>query len=101
MKTGKIISAVTRKRYLELNEEELNSLLSHSDILLEKETHLSGKIRLLCLNDTFLIQEKSTKNEILVRLMKTKKEAEAFINKRLETYDRMWDGCGCKVEYYN
>jgi len=32
--------------------------------------------------------------------MKTKKEAEEFIKERLEIYNRMWDGCGCKVDYY-
>ena len=26
-------------------------------------------------------------------------EARAFVEERLETYDRMWDGCGCKVHY--
>jgi len=32
--------------------------------------------------------------------MKNKKEADLFIDERMETYDRMWDGCGCKVDYY-
>jgi hypothetical protein len=58
-------------------------------------------IRLLQLDGKLLIQEKSNKGEFLVRLMKTKKEADDFIKERLETYNRMWDGCGCKVDYYN
>ena len=58
------------------------------------------KIRLLKFEKELLIQEKTTKDEFIIRLMKTKKEAEDFIKQRLEIYDRMWDGCGCRVEYY-
>jgi hypothetical protein len=28
-------------------------------------------------------------------------EVRRFVRERLEAYDRMWDGCGCKVDYYN
>jgi hypothetical protein len=27
-------------------------------------------------------------------------EVRRFVQDRLDTYERMWDGCGCKVEYY-
>lgn len=27
-------------------------------------------------------------------------EARSFVDGRLETYDNMWNGCGCKVDYY-
>lgn len=96
----KIISIARRNKYLTLNEKELKFLLSHSKILIEKDTFISDKIRLLKIKDELLLQEKNTENEILVRIVKTKKEAEEFINKRLETYEKMWDGCGCKVDYY-
>lgn len=26
--------------------------------------------------------------------------ADAFVQKRMEEYERMWDGCGVKVDYY-
>ena len=28
-------------------------------------------------------------------------EARALVARRLETYDKMWDGCGCKVDYHD
>ena len=48
-----------------------------------------------------IIQEKSTKDELLIRSVQLKEEAEKFITERLEIYEKMWDGCGCKVEYYD
>ena len=95
-----IIDEAKEKKYQLISEETLNFLLSDSEILIEKDTLISDKIRLLKFEDNFLIQEKSNKDELLIRLMKSKKEGEDFINSRMEIYDKMWDGCGCKVEYY-
>ena len=95
-----IIDEAKEKKYQLISEETLNFLLSDSEILIEKDTLISDTIRLLKFEDNFLIQEKSNKDELLIRLMKSKKEGEDFINSRMEIYDKMWDGCGCKVEYY-
>jgi hypothetical protein len=100
MNTEAIISSAKKKKYLIISEPELNELLSQSNIIIEENTYISDKIRLLQFEDELIIQEKTTKNEYLIRVMKTKKEAEELIKQRLEIYDKMWDGCGCKVEYY-
>ena len=96
-----IIKKAKKCKYEILSEIGLKNLLSVAKVIQEKDTHISGMIRLLQLDGKLLIQEKSNKGEFLVRLMKTKKEADDFIKERLETYNRMWDGCGCKVDYYN
>jgi hypothetical protein len=100
MNHERIISSIKKKKYLMISEPELNELLSHSKMIIEENTYISDKIRLLKFEDDLIIQEKSTKDEYLVRVMKTKKEAEEFIKERLDIYNRMWDGCGCKVDYY-
>jgi hypothetical protein len=101
MKIGEIISEAKKKEYSQVSEEDLNYLLSNSEILIEKDTLISDKIRLLEFEGEFLIQEKSDKNEFIIRIVKSKKEGEEFINGRMEIYDKMWDGCGCKVAYYS
>ena len=100
MNLEKVVSTLKRKKYLIISEAELNELLSKSELLLEENTYLSDKIRLLKYNDDLLIQEKSTKEEFLIRRMNTRKEAEDLIRERLNIYNRMWDGCGCKIDYY-
>ena len=96
-----LISDARKNKFTIIKAEDLEELLSHSKILIEKETHLSDKIRLLKINETLIIQEKSDKGEIIIREISTINAAEDFIKERLEIYDRMWDGCGCKVEYYS
>jgi hypothetical protein len=101
MNLERIISSIKKKKFLMIGESELNELLSHSKMIIEENTYISDKIRLLKFKDELILQEKTTKDEFLIRNMKTQKEAENFIKDRLEIYNRMWDGCGCKVNYYD
>jgi len=101
MKLSKTINSVKKKKYLIISEEDLDELLSTSELLVEENTYMSDKIRLLKYRDQLILQEKTTKDEYIIRSMNTIEDAEKFINERLEIYNRMWDGCGCKVEYYS
>ncbi len=44
--------------------------------------------------------EEPSPRERVVRRLADENEVRAFVKDRLDTYERMWDGCGCKVEYY-
>jgi hypothetical protein len=101
MNIESLIKKAKKNKYVIISQNQLNNLLSYSKLIQEKESQISGKIRLLKFNGELLIQEKTDKDELLIRLMKTKEEADYFIKERLEIYDKMWDGCGCKVDYYN
>jgi|WetSurSiteA1Bulk_404760.scaffolds.fasta_scaffold02390_3 hypothetical protein len=100
MHIPKIIKQAREKNYIAVSKEEVNELLTNSKILIEENTYLSDKIRLLEYESDMFIQEKTTNDEYLIRKVKTLKDGEDLIKKRLEIYNRMWDGCGCKVDYY-
>lgn len=36
----------------------------------------------------------------VVRLLADEEEAKRFVEYRLAQYERMWDGCGCRIDYY-
>jgi hypothetical protein len=44
--------------------------------------------------------EQPSPDQRVVRLLSDDQEARRFVQDRLEQYERMWDGCGCKVDYY-
>ncbi len=46
----------------------------------------------------YALEEPSSRERVLRRLHED--EVRSFVRDRLETYERMWDGCGCRVEYY-
>jgi hypothetical protein len=100
MNLEKVVSTLKRKNYLTISEAELNELLLKSELILEENTYISDKIRLLKFQSALLLQEKTTNDEFLIRIVKTKTEGEDLIKERLEIYNRMWDGCGCKIDYY-
>jgi hypothetical protein len=89
-------------RPVTLDERELEALLGHARRLRDVDAGLWGTIRLLELDpgSLVLVQEQSDKHELLVRRFADRAAAEAFIEARLATYERMWDGCGCRVDYY-
>ena len=100
MTINKIIASAKNKKYLEINETDLNELLTNSELIVEENTYISDKIRLLKFKDELILQEKTAKNELLIRIMNSEIEARELIYQRLEIYEKMWDGCGCKVNYY-
>jgi hypothetical protein len=79
----------------------LDEILKSCEILLERDTLISGFIRILKYKEYYITQETSDKNELILRLYHTREEADALVGDHLETYDQMWDGCGCKVDYYS
>jgi hypothetical protein len=95
-----LLDAAKRERYVVIDEDTLRALLARSEIL-EKETPPGvDPIRVLRSGDDILVQETSDRKEILVRRFPSRDDAYRFVRARRDAYDRIWDGCGCRVEYY-
>ena len=95
-----ILSRLEKESYVELKGEEWEALLAEAELVREEKPVLAEAIRLLRIDGTTVVQETSDRREILLRRFEDDAEADAFIRERLETYDRMWDGCGCRIDYY-
>lgn len=85
---------------VEVSADELEGLLAAGRLAREVDTRLSGPIRVLTVGDAVLFQEQTPRGLLLVRRLPTLTDADRLIDDRLATYERMWDGCGCKVDYY-
>ena len=94
-----ILSQFETKNIVLISSQELNTLLSRVEIVLEADTLISHMIRILKVNATYWVQEKSPKNEIILRIFTSEKAAKEFVDDRLQIYEKMWDGCGCKIDY--
>ena len=44
--------------------------------------------------------EQLSAGQSVVRWLADLEEARRFVGYRLAQYDRMWDGCGCKIDYF-
>jgi hypothetical protein len=102
MDMQQLISEIQKFKVFLMSPTKLDDLLKSVDeIVLERDTLISGFIRILRHGNFYITQETSDKNEVVLRLYKSKEEAQALVNDHLDTYDQMWDGCGCKVDYYS
>ncbi len=90
---------VDKKIYVPV--EMLDGILSQSEVKYEHNTLISDYIRIIRLKNNIIVQEKTDKNEIALHLFGDEQEAGKFVDDRLEIYEKMWDGCGCKVKYYD
>ncbi len=91
---------LTDQNFLILPAENLAVILSGTKVIEDKDTLMSDHIRILKDDDGFYVQELTNKNELSLRKMESEADAEKFVESRMETYEKMWDGCGCKVNYY-
>lgn len=100
MNASEIITRALNSKYLIIDEDELKLVLDNSEIVKIEDTHLSDFIRVLKYDDNLFIQETTFKNEILIRKLDSMKDVDSFVKERLDFYERKWDGCGCKIDYY-
>jgi hypothetical protein len=88
------------EKILAISNEELNAFLKSSQIIYEQDTRLRDFIRIVQNGDSYFLQETSNKQEIILRKFDKISDAMKLVKERLEIYDKMWDGCGCKINYY-
>ncbi|MGC8722591.1 MAG: hypothetical protein ACP5VF_01785 [Acidobacteriota bacterium] len=95
-----LLAQLDRSPVVRIGEQELAHLLSEGEIVMEENTGMAGPIRLLVWNRRFLFQEETPERQLLLRQMPSKEAAEQLVRSRLATYERMWDGCGCHIDYF-
>ena len=100
MDAKEIFNKALSTNYLIIEESDLKTVLENSEIIRNEDTHLSDFIRVIKYNDNLFVQETTFKNEILIRKMDSMKDVDFFVKERLDFYERKWDGCGCKIDYY-
>ena len=100
MEAQELFKKALTTNYLIIEDGYLTSVLDKSEIIRIEDTHLSDFIRVLKFKDKLFIQETTFKKEILLRKMDSMKDVDSFVQERLDFYERKWDGCGCKIDYY-
>ena len=95
-----IIRDLKNRPYVIIPSNELQRFLDEVEILDETNTHMSDFLRIVKYDAYLLVQELSPKDEVIIRPMTSMASARDFIAERMDIYEKMWDGCGCKVKYY-
>lgn len=99
MNVAAILDALSAGELVVLRENLEEALAAFEEVRLD-DTRLCGPIRILRAGDVLAVGEHPVNGELVLRPMADLASAEAFVRQRLETYERMWDGCGCRIDYY-
>jgi len=96
------ISVLSREGVVVLPGSDEAEVLRRFDVIQETDTLMAGPIRILSGEIGFIIMEYPNDGTevIVLHLFKTLGKAEEVFHDRLAIYERMWDGCGCKINYY-
>jgi hypothetical protein len=100
MEAKEIFNRAITTNFLIIEETDLISVLGNSEIIRVEDTYLSDFIRVLKYDEKLFVQETTFNKEILIRKMDSMKDVDFFVQERLDYYERKWDGCGCKIDYY-
>jgi len=77
---------------IRVTTRELAAILESSEIVRAEEISVAGTIRILKIDGDIWVQEQTPDGQILLRPRPGIDQAMAFVEDRLSTYDRMWDG---------
>ena len=102
MKGKDLLLKLQRRKVVVLDAHELTGLLESAETIREDDTSIAGPIRILRIDRLIVVQETTAeKKEVVVRRLRSLEEAESFVDQRLAVCERMWDGCGCKIDYFS
>ena len=82
-----------------LSAEEWGAFSDKVELVERHPTQLAGDLLIVRLEGDLAAVESPSRDARVVRRLAGPEEARAFVAKRMEEYERMWDGCGVKVDY--
>lgn len=99
MDTRALIEGIEESGVVSLDPDRLPGLLEVAVTLRAEDTRLAGWIRILRIEGRVVVQEETPEGEVLLRGLASRGAAEGFVDRRVSDYERMWDGCGCRIDY--
>jgi hypothetical protein len=87
--------------YILISDIQLAELMESLKIVFKEDTMISDFIRIFKYNNLYIFQEQTPNGEIIIRKFGDKTAVDLLIQQRLNIYEKMWNGCGCKIEYFN
>jgi len=90
-----------KERIVALAEGDWLAMASAFPVEERHSTGLRGDLSIVRTAVGLAAVEEPTADQRVVRLLGSGEEASHFVADRLASYERMWDGCGCRIDYYS
>jgi hypothetical protein len=100
MTADEFVSRLSDGETVPLSAEEWEGLAGRFPVEERHRTQLAGDLLIVRVGGKLAAVEAPSKGARVARLLGGPDDAEAFVAKRMAEYERMWDGCGVKVDYF-
>jgi hypothetical protein len=99
MTWGELNERVGSGGIVPLSAGEWEGFSDKVEVVERHPTQLAGDLLIVRLEGELAAVESPSRDARVVRRLVDLEEVRAFVAKRMEEYERMWDGCGVKVDY--
>lgn len=100
MSPEELYRLLARDRIVRLSVDEWNATASGFEEVERHDTFIAGDLILARTDHGLFAVEEPKSGERVVTRLGDADTAAAFVQERLSDYERMWDGCGCRIDYY-
>lgn len=100
MTTEELERRVLAEGIVSLAAAEWGTLEGALEEIERHDTFISGDLVIGRYGGVLVAVEEPAPDKRVLRHLADEAEARRFVKERLDTYERMWDGCGCKVDYF-
>ena len=101
MTQPELLRRLAEEGIVPLTAEEWGEIRHAFQVVERHPTFLAGELVIAHSEAGLIAVEEPRDDERVVRRLGDEAAMRAFVKERLDTYERMWDGCGCKVDYYH
>jgi hypothetical protein len=95
-----LVDRLRRETVVPLTAAEWGEVGPEFEVVERHPTFLAGELLVVRGAGALFAVEAPSTAERTVRRLADDEAMRRFVRERLDTYERMWDGCGCKVDYY-
>ncbi len=95
-----IAEKLRRARLVVLTTDTAQAITEGARVVARHHTLGAGDLVILGWLDMRVVIECADADTSILRRFEDEREVERFVQRRLDQYERMWDGCGCRIDYY-
>ena len=99
MDAGRLLERLAAGEIVDLPHAQWEDLAASFEVIEQHDTRMRGMLLVVESSAGLAVVEEPSPALRVVRPLPTLHDVHCFVAERLAAYDRMWDGCGCRIDY--
>ena len=100
MTAAQLNARLKREGIVALSAAEWMAVAGGFEEMQRHQTFIAGDLLIVKGDAGFAAVEQPSPDQRVVRHLRDSDDVHRFVLQRMGEYERMWDGCGCRIDYY-